>query len=71
MKSTIITEYEPAKVTNAEKELNNMKKANIIGEWYKTRKITKIVWSFASESDARDVSSMFMNRFGFEEVSRP
>lgn len=71
MKSTVITGNEPAKVASAENELNNLKKANVIGEWYKTRKITKIVWNFASEADARDVASMFMNRIGFEYVSRP
>lgn len=71
MKSTIITEYDPAKVARAEAELDNMRKAKVIGEWYKTRKITKIVWNFKSESDARDIASIFMNRMGFESVSRP
>lgn len=71
MKSTIITSYEPAKVSRAEAELESMRKANVIGEWYKTRKITKIVWNFASEVDARDIASMFMNRIGFEYVTRP
>ena len=71
MKSTIITEYDPAKVARAEAELDSMRKANVIGEWYKTRKITKIVWNFKSESDARDITSIFINRMGFESVSRP
>lgn len=71
MKASIITSYEPAKVISAEKELGNMKQAKMIGEWDKVRKITKVVWNFETEEDAREVAPIFMNRFGFEYVQRP
>lgn len=71
MKPSIITSYEPAKVSSAEKELGNMKQANMIGEWNKFRTITTVVWYFETEEDAREVAPLFMNRFGFEYVQRP
>lgn len=71
MKNAVITSNEPVKVMQAENELSNMERANMIGTWHKTKKITKVVWEFSTEDDAKEMSSFFMNRVRFEEVLRP
>lgn len=71
MNTTIITSNEPAKVARAESALAKMEDVNMIDKWHMTKKITKVVWNFTTEEDARDIASYFMNRIGFEYVQRP
>ena len=66
----VVTSLERDKFTWADSQLKQMKLANALGGYTTSKRLTKVVWNFATEEDAVWAANYFINRIGFEYVHR-